>query len=218
MDATSTIVAWVVSIMMAWSPVGRQHKIVEAQETVDEATTRYEEIATSLVKVTYDPKIQPLFKGVYGRARTSVLLLSMSYFESGWRRDVDLGLGDFARGDGGKSHCMMQINTGKNRTSTSVLARIINKEWSADDLIADRSKCFLAGLEMARKSFTVCKSLPRSEQLALYASGSCKHGLYESRVRFTQMVRGYDAHKPTVADSEVMDPRGAILVAGAQSP
>jgi len=206
MNAMDTIVMWLVSAMLAWSPVDRVHYINEAKETAADATSRYNDIAKALVEVTYDPKRDPIFHSRKGKARakTAMLLLSIAYYESGFRRDVDLGLGKMARGDFGNSHCMMQLNLGKDRQSTTILEKLIGQRWSANDVVQDRTKCFTAGYELVAKSFNVCKHLPFKERLAVYASGNCDEGRGESIVRVGRALRRYDAHVATVMDADVI--------------
>lgn len=203
MDALSSVTAWLVSAMLAWSPTGRSH-IEEARETEEEGKARYGQIATALVKVAYDPANTPIFSGDKGRARTAMLMLSTAYFESGFRKDVDLGTGKLGRGDFGKSHCMMQINIGRNRKNTAFLLELIGKAWTPDDLVEDRTKCFFAGYKILYKSFQSCRKLPIELRLAAYASGKCEEGHAESTLRVTKAQRRFGSHKPPYKDVEVL--------------
>jgi hypothetical protein len=205
MIAQTAIVAWLVSAMTAWSPPGREHFITEAQESKADAEVRYEAIAEALIKVAYNPNNTSLFgPGKYTKARTSLLLLSIGYFESGFRKDVDLGIGRYGRGDGGNSHCMLQIRVGTDRKSTSVLKNLIGQEWSADDLTSDRTKCFFTGYSLARKSISACRALPMEQRLAAYASGSCSKGMDKSEARVNKALKWYRLHVAPVTDSEVV--------------
>lgn len=206
MSAMNAIVAWLVSAMMAWSPVGQKHRAPENKETVEETTQRYNAIARATVDVAYDPLRAPLVREEeYARAKTALLLLAVASYESGFLRGVDLGLGKKGRGDYGRSHCMMQINLGRNRTDTSVLTKLIGEEWSGNDLVEDRVKCFTAGHVLISKSLNACRQLPFHHRLAAYASGSCEGGHQESRLRLTRGINWYALHKAPVADSVVMD-------------
>jgi len=204
MSAQTAIVAWIVSAMVAWSPPGREHLIPEAKETEEATMGRYEDIAKSLVQVTYNTENNPVFSGDFGRARTTMLLLSIAYFESGFRRDVDLGLGKVGSGDHGRSHCLLQINMGVNRTDTTYLQHLIGKEWSVNDLLQDRTKCFFTGFSMVTKSFVACRSLPLEERLAGYASGDCSKGRDESKTRIEKARRWFSGHAPPEKDAAVI--------------
>ncbi len=45
--------------------------------------------------------------------------------------------------------------------------------WKGPDLVADRTKCFRAGMEIMRRSMSACASLPARSRLSAYASGKC---------------------------------------------
>ncbi len=218
MSASSVIVAWMMSVMMFWSPPDRPHFIPEAKETKEEAVTRYEEIAKALFDVTYDPDIEPIMGGKYGRAQTSILILSLAFMESGYRRDVDLGIGKEARGDNGKSHCMLQILTGKDLNNTTLLQNAIGKKWSGLDLTNDRRKCFYAGYRMALASFKRCRHLPFKQRLAQYATGSCNAGLLLSEARVNPALKWYSTHVAPLADEVVLAERRQQVQAGGIQP
>lgn len=204
--AATATAAWLVAAMTAWSPIDRPHYIFEAKETPEQATERYEAISWAVVNVAYNPNNAPviLAKGDHSRASTALLMVSLAFFESGFRRDIDLGQGKYSAGDFGRSHCMMQIQTGSNRRDTSTLEKLIGKSWSAEDLVQDRDKCFTAGFIIMSKSFTACHSLPLEQRLAVYASGNCDEGHEESEKRFNKAHRWYDGHKPIFPDVAVM--------------
>lgn len=166
------ILSWAVAFMVAWAPPGRS-KFAEAIETPDEGSARYAEIAKAATKVAYDPDTRPLFGGARGRAQTVALLLSIAYHESGFRRDVDLGLGKLARGSGIDS-CLLQIRVGSGRTADG---------WSHHDLVSDREKCFRAGLALVRRSFSACRRLDPRDWLGAYTRGRCVANEPSSRSR-----------------------------------
>src|SRR5262249_9689221 len=101
------IVAWALSIMLGWAPPGRSH-IKHAIETPDEGAARYAEVARAAAKVAFDPAEAPIVAGPRARSQSLAIMLSVAHHESGFRRDVDLGLGPLARGSGVDS-CLMQI-------------------------------------------------------------------------------------------------------------
>jgi hypothetical protein len=156
------IVAWALTFMMAWAPPGRSH-IRDAVETPEAGAARYAEIARAAARVAFDPGVTPLVAGARSRSQTLAIVLSVAFHESGFRRDVDLGIGPFARGSGTDS-CLMQIRVGRGSTTEG---------YSHADLVADREKCFRAGLRLLRRSIGACRSLPPLDWLSAYARGQC---------------------------------------------
>lgn len=233
-DLTPTLAdvrEWTVERMLFWSRPGRSlHP--PAQETFEDGMIRYGAIADAARDVSYDPSEKPIFGGRYGRARTMALLLAVSLFESGYRKDVDLNVGKLARGDGGRSWCLMQIQLGKpilidedgkrmfdarapgvrESTPTRVVftenggVRFTHEQTvgiGGPDLIADRRTCFRVGLRAMRRSFRACRKLPRAERLSAYASGNCDNGREASRKRVGTAVRWINTTRPPLLDSEV---------------
>lgn len=182
-----SIIAWMVALIVSVAPVGARPATPEGKETQAETYERYNEIAQDLVTVVYDEKELPLFKGPQGRAKTALLLLAIAKYESSFRKDVDYGLGDKGRGDGGQSWCLGQIKLGHPTKEGSTPQRIgVNERgfwtwdkeagFSGQDLVNDRQKCFRAMLWMVRTSFAVCGKLYKDQPqyfLNLYASGKC---------------------------------------------
>jgi hypothetical protein len=136
--------------MVAWAPV-----------PTDADLTRYKSIASDIEAIAYDPEEPPLVGGPDGRARTALLLASTAYDESFFRADVDDGR---ARGDQGRSVCIMQIWVGSGT----------REGWSAKELIADRQKCVRAALHIMRDSIFWCRGTG-GDQLGLYTHGRCVH-------------------------------------------
>lgn len=107
--SADSVQKWVVDRMVSWSRPGiTLHP--PAMETFDQGRERYELIANAAILAAL--KERPLFGGKYGRLRTLTLILSISMFESSYRKDVDMNLGKEGRGDGGRSWCLMQIQLG----------------------------------------------------------------------------------------------------------
>lgn len=211
-------IAWLMAFMLSKAPVDRPHYIPEAKESAAEARTRYEQIATDIAEVLKTER--PLFKGKDGKIRTSSVILSVMFHESGFRRDVDLGLGKLAKGDNGNSVCMMQLNIGKGKTMkwNTVQDRAalpsdppseVQEGWTAKEILADRKKCIRAGLRVLRLSFGSCSSMPQKDWLRVYASGSCQGGAKESASRMGLAMRWYSAHPPGFDDSVLLPPAPA---------
>ncbi len=154
----------------------------EQRETAAEGRLRYQSIAEDLVAVVTDPEVKPLFPGKRGRERTIVVTVAVAVFEGGLRRDVDLGEGKLARGDHGRSHCLMQIQTGIGQGTVPAKDPVVST-WTGADLTRDRKKCFRAGIEMMRQSMAACKDLPEGDRLSAYTTGTCREDEPASRSR-----------------------------------
>jgi hypothetical protein len=173
MDAPTT---WLLALMTTFSPperASREHAFPGWAETPEQRVERYRGIASAVRDVVYDPSERPVFGGPKGRAKTGALLLAIAWHESGYARDVDLGpcwrgrQNDGQRCDFGRAHCLMQIHARDGATEEG---------WTPDELKADRSKCFRAGLHLVQKSFAACKSNKMQHRLAAFASGRCSAG------------------------------------------
>lgn len=204
---------WVINKMVSMSPPGRSY-IKDAIESKEDGLLRYEEIADSAISVVYDENEKPIFRGEFGRARTLALLISVAWFESGFRKDVDLGVGELARGDNGKSWCMMQVNLGKpnpltGKTSHRVVltddkVEITNDKsigFGGEDLIFDRKSCFKVGLHMIRKSFNSCAGIALLDKLSVYGSGKCVNNMPGSRYRIQKAIDWFNEIKPPINDA-----------------
>jgi hypothetical protein len=210
--------AWALSFMTKYAPPGRKTFYAEAQETKEEAELRYEAIARDLVEVVYDPANRPLFSGSEGRTKTMAVMLAVALYESGFGKNVDYGVGKFARGDNGKSWCLLQVNVGAGRAWPMGWNVKEYRPWRPGDaiedqvlgatgpeMVADRKKCFVEALRGMRLSFNSCASRPVKERLNVYASGDCSKGSKESRIRMTQALKFLDETKSkrTFKDTDV---------------
>lgn len=210
---------WLLDRMMSWMPPGRSF-IKEAKETKQEGTVRYADIADDMISVAYDPSEKPLFAGKYGRAMTLALVASLSWFESGYRKDVDFGLGKLGRGDSGRSWCLMQIMLGRPDPATGETKKRVlltassfslvspgeagwDQAYGGEHLVQDRQRCLRTGLHMARRSFNACRSLPVEDRLSVYASGDCRRGRKKSRQRVKKAQRWLASSRPPLTDAEV---------------
>jgi len=211
---------WLTDKMLSWMPPGRSY-VNEAKETPEEGKIRYEKIGSAMISVAYDLSERPLFVGKYGRAKTLALLASIAWFESGYRKDVDLGLGKLSRGDSGKSWCMMQIMLGKPDPITGHTKRRVlltnnsfklvssknpnwDKAYGGTDLVNDRAKCFKAGLHLIRNSFHACWRSPLEDRLSVYTSGNCSSGTNASRLRVRKAQNWLYSQKPPLTDIGAM--------------
>ncbi len=153
---------WVLTAMVTWAP-----------PRTDADLTRYTSIASDIETVAYDPAEEPIAPGPEGRARTALLLASTAYDESFFRADVDAGE---ARGDGGKSVCVMQVWV-EGRT---------REGWTADELVADRLKCLRAALHILHGSMAWCRALEGGDRLGGYTHGKCVHPNTIGRARWAR--------------------------------
>jgi hypothetical protein len=207
-NATQAVVAWLVSIMLTAAPPARGRTYPEAAETREQGEERYREIAQAVVDVAYDPEEAPLFGGKKARALTALTVLSVAFYESGFRKDVDLGLGRHSRGDAGGSHCLMQRHIGRGKTAEG---------WDGADLVADRTKCLRAGLHHIRLSMHACRKLPLADRLSVYTSGRCMADEPGARARMQTAWTWGSRYAPPRADADVIlslanDPHGAAPV------
>lgn len=211
-------ILWVMMFITMHAPPGRPQFIEEAKETKEEATARYESIGTDIHEVLKTDK--PLFGGKHGKARTTAVILSLMLHESGFRKDVDTGIGTQARGDHGNSWCMLQQNVGRGRTLAWNIkqdrpayaickpeqvsstrypcdqADDVHPGYTGPELVADRKNCIRAGLRAMRMSFAACRSLPTADWLRSYASGSCTGGSEASARRMNLAMTWFSNHRP----------------------
>ncbi len=161
----STLETWILSVLLSIAPEDATRRKAESSE---ELKARYTSIAADMAAVVQESK--PLYGEDPNGMKTAAMLLAIAQFESGgFSKRVDTGA---KKGDNGKSVCLMQVNMfGGHLTFGSEEMRA----WTGDDLIADRKKCFKAGLEALRISTGYCgktaKKQDPSSRLNLYVKG-----------------------------------------------
>jgi len=213
-NTETPIDTWAVGQIQKWSPPGVTY-YPDAKESEEEAKERYNGIVRDLLSVVYDPAEKPLFGGTHARARTASLMLSIAQTESGFRRDVDFGIGKDSKGDSGESHCLMQVRLSKMADNGKTSTRIhldgplytFSKDgtgYGGEDLLSDRKLCFRAALHIARQSVRSCYRLPAEERLGIYTSGDCERGRRSSRVRMLQARAIFDG-RHLMSDEKVME-------------
>ncbi|WP_394839914.1 hypothetical protein LVJ94_23785 [Pendulispora rubella] len=174
------LAAWLVTAMTAWNPPA------EHREGEQAATERYASIAHDVAEVVLDSNEQPLFDGPQGRAQTALLLAAVASYESGFRREVDLGT---IRGDNGRSWCILQVQV-FGRTA---------EQWTGKELVEDRTRCLRAGLHKMHDSFEACKKLPQVQRLSGYTRGHCGPDP-KAEWRMRRALNWWKAH-PLTADT-----------------
>lgn len=161
----TNLAAYALGLMLAKAPLS----IADApaypgwSETQEQRLERYKGIAEAAAEV--------------GKTKAvAAELLALSLHESGWSRDVDLGLcyrgkdGKSTRCDSGRAACLMQVRTD------------VHREYKAEELFADRKKCFAAGLAVLNRHKRQCAKLSPDHAYDGYASGSCLDGMSLSSV------------------------------------
>lgn len=201
---TKALGIWLYGLMCWLLPVERGVELTRndptTAETVEERDARYHGIADAIAEVVTSPDVVMPFKGKNGAVNSAGLLLAVTYKESGWRKDVDFGVGKRSRGEGVDS-CLAQIRVGVGKT---------DEGWSHEDLTGDRKKCFTAALRLMARSYASCRDLPPEEKLTAYTSGNCRsdRGKEKSRERVT-LSRRLLAHEtrptPPVAVPSLSD-------------
>lgn len=211
---TQNVSEWIKSQIIRMAPPGQTWS-KDAAETEEQALERYGSITSDLIQVVYDPDETPVFSGPRGRAKTAALMLSIANFESGgFRRDVDLGIGNKSRGDSGESHCLMQVRLSKIGPDGSSRKKIVldsplysfskTEGLDGSDLVQDRKNCFRSALHIIRHSMKSCSSKPIAERLGIYTSGHCDRGINSSKIRMNMALSIYGSGKME-KDSDVMN-------------
>lgn len=189
------IVIWAVSLM-TWkaSPerLANQVSFPGNEETVEEKSSRYQQIAQAAADVAFDPNEHPVFLGSNARYRTLAALLAISFHESGYAKDVDIGPcyrgkdGKSERCDHGQSACLMQIKIGAGTT---------DEGWSQAELFSDRRKCFRAGLHLLQKSVKTCLKHGADFAFDGYAGGTCETpASHKSGLQLLELSRDFYKH------------------------
>lgn len=191
MDPVHVLLAWVLAAMTSWVPYTSNRA-----ETKEEAQSRYESIAQAAVAANYDPAYPPFALG--NRAASTILTLSVAKDESDFRKDVFTGIGPKARGDQGRSFCLMQVQVGQGSIDVG------EQSWFGIDLLEDPNKCFLAGLKKLRASWGECHELPMRDRLSAYVTGRCTEANWQSRMRVDRAVKWLQHNRPPVKDADVI--------------
>jgi hypothetical protein len=140
---------WILGIMLSVNPPGRTP--VESEEA---GRARYVEIANAIDSASG------------GNRQLAALLASVSFYESGWRADVDDGR---VRGDGGRACTLWQLRLPREQ---------------CDELVLDRERAARHARAALERSLRACRGNGPEERLAAYTGGSCDRGLEASRRRW----------------------------------
>ena len=182
MSLKSQLAAYLLSAMNAFYPQSN-HAFHEQAEVTE---SRYEAFADDVATVVLNAEVQPLFAGDAGRAKTGLLLISISSFESMFIDDVVTCV---RGGDHNHSWGPFQTQREKELTCTSV---------------QDAS---VVALDMIRESFRVCHGLPETAHLAEYTDGNDFKSTRAFKRSSDRMSRAmnYFNHHPFVLESSDED-------------
>lgn len=179
-------VLWLVTVMVSLAPPRGVKMWDGLTEPQVDGMARYWSVAEDLnTTLEMEKDNLPFSKG-----RTAAYLLAIAFYESGFLRGVDYGVGKHGKGDFGRSACLLQIQVGRSHTPEG---------WSMEDLLADRTKCFRRGLTILKASLGACARNAPEHRLAVYASGSCDKGHLESASRVHLAERIATRRKPKPA-------------------
>lgn len=156
------LTSWIFSVLLSIVPANSYSTMHESENKMKE---RYASIADDMYAAIHESK--PLFNGENAEMKEAALITSIAYFESGFNKNVDSGK---IRGDNGNSWCLMQINIGKNKVPVGDAEM---QQWTGQDLIKDRKKCFKVAIEYLRNSFKACSGYTKSDVLSGYTAGRC---------------------------------------------
>lgn len=175
----------------AWKPPSGPH----ANETVEQRTERYRDIAYDIYRVVYYEPNRPIFGN---RLFTAGFLLGMAVGESGLAPDADLGPCYLEgmkgkRCDGGRAVGILQVWIPKG-----IAYRKADRAKAQEPYWRDRWRLITRGLAEIRGSIGVCHKLPVEERLAAYGAGTCESpvGRRVSRKRWALIRRIMGAVKP----------------------
>lgn len=190
------LIVWLTFAMNMMHPPHQTSFIAEAKESYVQEDARRREIVETIIDRSFDSSTVPLFMGEKARSASAMFLLVKMYAESGFRRDVHLGLArekyaNTGLNDSGRSWCLGQIMLGVktvpwNGQWSTESATSTEEGWTGRDLVGDTNKCVIATLHVLKRSFGACKQLPPDQRLAAYAAGKCdsKQGQKISEIRF----------------------------------
>ena len=158
--ASYTLRIWLASIvLMLYPPLKMYPNDIGLQ---NQHVLHANEVASDIYDIIYDPLHTSWFNNKWGRAQEAALITIIAAEESGGL-DPEVEAGR-VRGDNGASWCLMAINIGRGKTKEG---------WTGPDLIADRKKCLISGLNAVQRSMNICRGLGMLSGLSAYNTGRC---------------------------------------------
>ena len=171
------LASWLLDAELAWCPLSR-HATRDKSEA--DTLSRYRDIAADVARVAGDPNEPPMYTGDGGRARTALVLLSLAFWESGFRGDVDSGTCKPPECDDGAATGLLQLHMGSGIVLDGdgwAYARARSPEWrvshpanvvTAPDILRNRVLMFRVGLHMARRHIGAWTTSKRALEHARY--------------------------------------------------
>lgn len=132
------------------------------REPLEDAQQRYDSIAADIAAVLSDENEVPLFEGPAAREATGLLLATIAWHESGYRKDVDTCKGALSRGDHGRSVGLLQVMRGPNYEG-----------HTAKEICSDRRLAIRLGLHVLRRAKETCPGVGPKGWVQSYTSGYC---------------------------------------------
>lgn len=124
-----------------------------------------------------------MFAGTEGRARTALVMLAITRYESGgWRADIDRQ--DRPTGDGGKAWCLAQLHA------------------PFAEGLTDRKSCFRGELAALRESRRMCPGGTFVDGLSGYTVGTCVTAEKHARLRFELATSWWARHPFASPDAD----------------
>ncbi len=188
------LTTYLLTAMLAWMPAKNQ----KARESPEAASARYETIASDVATVTLDPAEPALFAGGDGRVKTALVVLSVAFWESAFRVDVDSGQCKPPECDNGHAFTIWQLHPEDGfifDRDVFTFARNRPAQWRTDHaseimdgpgLLRDRKLAAKVALHMIRYS------VKNSGSLAIY-TGERGNGP-KSQTRMNHAVQWLKAH------------------------
>ena len=167
---TQLITETVLAVMLQLAPPERARAAAPGfEETVEERTARYGEIARDIVEVVVDKGRVPGFSSV----ETIALVVAVAHHESGFAADIDAGECfrgvDPKRCDSGRAICILQVHAFAGATANE---------------LKDRRTCIASAVYKLRASANMCRTNAPADRFAAYGSGSCDAGREGSAALF----------------------------------
>ncbi len=140
------------------------------REPLAEAERRYDSIADDIAAILSDDSEPLLFTGPAGREATGLLLATIAWHESGFRKDVDTCTGALSRGDNGRSVGLLQVMRGPNYEG-----------HTAKEICSDRQLAIRLGLHVLHRAKNACNRMSPRGWVQSYTAGYCSWNTASAR-------------------------------------
>ena len=140
------------------------------REPVHDAELRYDAIADDISTILSDETEPLLFTGPAGREATGLLLATIAWHESGFRKDVDTCTGALSRGDNGRSVGLLQVMRGPNYEG-----------HTAKEICGDRRLAIRLGLHVLNRAKETCQRMSPRGWVQSFVAGYCGWDTFSAR-------------------------------------